>query len=53
VFFPNPFLTDEDDIAEQPDWSRLDVWDDIARRFLGRRQLQDPLDRSGRGFRAP
>lgn len=52
VFFPNPFLTDEDGIAERPDWSRLDVWDDIARRFLHRRQAQDPLDRSGKGFRA-
>ena len=53
VFFPNPFLTDEDGIAETPDWSRLEVWDDIAVRFLGRRQAQDPLDRSGKGFRAP
>jgi len=53
VFFPNPFLTDEDRLAERPDWSRLDVWDDIATRYLGRRQARDPLDRSGRGFRQP
>ena len=53
VFFPNPFLTDADRIADEPDWSRLDVWDDIATRFLGRGLAQDPLDRSGRGFRAP
>ena len=52
IFFPNPFLTDEDGIADTPDWSRLDVWDDIAMRYLGRHQLQDPLDRSGQGFRA-
>jgi hypothetical protein len=53
IFFPNPFLTDEDGIADTPDWSRLAVWDDIALRYLGREQAQDPLDRSGLGFRAP
>jgi len=50
IFFPNPFLTDEDGIADTPDWSRLTVWDDIAGRYLGRKQAQDPLDRSGKGF---
>jgi len=50
IFFPNPFLTDEDGIADTPDWSRLTVWDDIATRYLGRKQAQDPLDRSGKGF---
>jgi hypothetical protein len=49
IFFPNPFLTDDDGIAEQPDWSRLAVWDDVARRYLGR--APDPRDRSGKGFR--
>jgi hypothetical protein len=49
IFFPNPFLTDDDGIAEQPDWSRLAVWDDVARRYLGR--APDPRDRSGQGFR--
>lgn len=53
IFFPNPFLTDEDGIAETPDWSRLEAWDDIAVRYLGRTENQDPLDRSGKGFRAP
>lgn len=53
IFFPNPFLTDEDGIADTPDWSRLAVWDNIATRYLGREQAQDPLDRSGLGFRAP
>ena len=53
IFFPNPFLTDEDGIADTPDWSRLDVWDDIATRYLGRELAQDPLDRTGTGFRAP
>ena len=53
IFFPNPFLTDEDSIADAPDWSRLAAWDDIAVRYLGRDAAQDPLDRSGKGFRAP
>ena len=53
IFFPNPFLTDEDGIADTPDWSRLTVWDDIATRYLGRKQDQDPLDRSGTGFQVP
>jgi hypothetical protein len=53
IFFPNPFLTDEDGIADQPDWSRLSVWDDIAMRYLGREQAQDPLDRTGQGFHKP
>ena len=53
IFFPSPFLTDDDQLAERPDWTRLAVWDDIATRFLGRIEAQDPLDRSGRGFRKP
>ena len=52
VFFANPFLTDDDRIAERPDWSRLAAWDDIATRYLGREIAADPLDRSGKGFRA-
>lgn len=53
IFFPNPFLTDQDGIADQPDWARLSVWDDIAVRYLGRAETQDPLDRTGKGFRHP
>ncbi|MFT5505044.1 MAG: hypothetical protein ACI8XC_002762 [Gammaproteobacteria bacterium] len=53
IFFPNPFLTDEDQIADIPDWSRLKVWNDIAMRFLGREIAEDPLDRSGTGFKVP
>lgn len=48
VFFPNPFLTDEDGIADEPDWSRLAAWEDIGRRYLGREL--DAADRSGKGF---
>ena len=49
IFFPNPFLTDDDGIAEVPDWSRLAVWETVARRYLDRDP--DPRDRTGRGFR--
>ena len=49
IFFPNPFLTDDDGIADSPDWTRLAVWEDVARRYLDR--APDPRDRSGRGFR--
>lgn len=48
IFFPNPFLTDDDGIADSPDWTRLAVWEDIARRYLDRKP--DPRDRSGLGF---
>ncbi len=48
IFFPSPFLTDEDRIAEAPDFSRLAMWEDIARRYLDR--APDPRDRAGSGF---
>lgn len=48
VFFPNPFLGDDDDILEIPDWSRLAVWEDLLRRYLGREP--DGRDRLGKGF---
>jgi len=48
IFFPNPFLTNEDGIADEPDWSRLATWEDIARRYLDREP--DPRDRLGTGF---
>ncbi|SIS91048.1 DUF7676 family protein [Insolitispirillum peregrinum] len=35
VFFPNPFATPENTRARQPDWSRLAMWDDFRRRYLG------------------
>ena len=32
---PNPFLTDEQRIMREPDWSRLDLWDRLRRKYLG------------------
>lgn len=49
IFFPNPFLTDDDGLREQPDWSRLAAWDRLRARWLGIPE-PDPFDRSGRGF---
>ncbi|WP_332778527.1 DUF7676 family protein [Polaromonas sp.] len=48
VFFPNPFLTDTDKRADQPDWSKLALWDSLRRDYLG--LAPDPVDRSGKGF---
>jgi hypothetical protein len=49
VFLPNPFLTPEMEIAKEPDWSRLALWDKLRAQWLGLPQ-PDPLDRSGRKF---
>lgn len=49
IIFTNPFLTDEDGIADEPDWSRLAMWEDIGRRYLGREL--DAADTSGKGFK--
>ncbi len=48
VFFPNPFLGDDDSILTEPDWSRLALWEDLGRRYLGREP--DGRDRTGAGF---
>jgi hypothetical protein len=46
VLFPNPFLTDEQQFRAAPDWSRLALWDQVRKRYLG--LDPDPRDRSGR-----
>lgn len=46
IFLPNPFLTDEMKFRQEPDWSRLALWDDLRQRYLG--LPPDPKDRSGR-----
>ena len=48
VFFPNPFLSDDDEILKTPDWSRLAVWEALLRRYLGREP--DGRDRLATGF---
>lgn len=49
LFFPNPFLGEDDRILAEPDWSRLSMWDAFRQRYLG--LGEDAVDRSGRGFR--
>jgi len=49
IFFANPFLTAQDGLAEQPDWSKLAMWEDIGQRYLGREL--DGTDRASKGFR--
>jgi nitrile hydratase accessory protein len=48
VLLPNPFLGDDDAPLDEPDWSRLELWDRLRDRFLG--LPPDPVDRSGRQF---
>jgi hypothetical protein len=50
ILLPNPFLAlDSDKVLKTPDWSRLDLWDQLRARWLGLTE-PDPVDRSGRGF---
>jgi len=49
IYFPNPFLTDGDGIADTPDWSRLSLWHLILKSYAG--QEADGLDTTGKGFR--
>lgn len=50
IYFPNPFLTDEDGIADTPDFSRLALWHYVLGAYAG--VQPDGLDRLGKGFRA-
>ena len=49
VMLPNPFLTDTQDIVDEPDFSRLAAWDHLRTTYLG--LPADPYDRTGKGFR--
>jgi hypothetical protein len=49
IFLPNPFYSDEMKRLETPDWSRLALWDDLRRRYLGLEP--DPKDRSATTLR--
>ncbi len=46
VLFPNPFLTEDLSFADQPDWTRLHLWDYVRETYLG--MPPDDRDRSGR-----
>jgi len=42
-FLPHPFLTDDQQVMKEPDWSRLYLWDRLRQKYLG--IGSDPLDR--------
>jgi hypothetical protein len=48
IFFPNPFVTDEDTPEEEPVWERLGAWRAISKKWLGRGP--EALDEQGPGF---
>jgi hypothetical protein len=49
VMLPSPFLTNDQQLRDQPAWELLALWDQLRQTFL---ELEpDPLDRSGKGFR--
>lgn len=45
---PSPFLTDDQQILSEPDWSRLALWDRLRKKYLG--LDPDPIDRAASGF---
>lgn len=46
---PNPYLTDDQQIREEPDWSRLTLWERLRQKYLG--IGPDPIDLTAPGFR--
>ena len=51
IFFPSPFLGDDDALLATPDFRRLATWRAVAERWLGREP--EALDEQGAGFRKP
>jgi hypothetical protein len=49
LMLPNPFLTNDQQIRDEPAWAQLELWDRLRATYL--RLEPDPLDRSGKGFR--
>lgn len=51
VMLPSPFLTETQQLLEEPDWVKLTAWDRLRERFLG--LGPDARDRTGKGFVRP
>jgi nitrile hydratase accessory protein len=51
VLLPNPFLDDDLYPLPEPDWTRLDCWDELRRSLLDLEP--DPRDRAGQRFVHP
>jgi hypothetical protein len=49
ILLPNPFLADGDKVRQEPDWSRLALWDELRAQWTGAAG-PDPLDRSAVRF---
>ncbi len=50
LFFPNPFITPDDRLADEPDWDRLATWDHVRSTYIG---LEDGApDRLSKGYRS-
>jgi hypothetical protein len=49
LLLPNPFLTNKQQLRDEPAWQQLELWDRLRDHFLG--LGPDPTDRSGKGFR--
>ncbi|WP_435278076.1 DUF7676 family protein [Rhodococcus yananensis] len=49
VMLPTPFLTNTQQLTDEPVWEHLAAWDRIRAGFLGLEP--DPRDRTGKGFR--
>lgn len=49
VFLPHPYIDPGDKVRKQADWSRLALWDQLRRDYLG--LGPDDIDRQSRGFR--
>ncbi|MFZ2529558.1 MAG: hypothetical protein WAX14_18205 [Rhodococcus sp. (in: high G+C Gram-positive bacteria)] len=49
IMLPNPFLTNTQQLTDEPIWEHLEAWDRIRADFLG--LASDPRDRTGSGFR--
>lgn len=48
ILLPNPFLTEDQRLRATPDFSQLDLWDNLRADHLG--LPPDPIDRTGTGF---
>ncbi|MEM6671108.1 MAG: hypothetical protein AAF661_18040 [Pseudomonadota bacterium] len=48
IFFPNPFIEDDDSLSETPDFTRLASWRAISKRWLAREP--ERIDEEGGGF---
>lgn len=49
LLLPNPLLSPQDKPLKEPDWSRLELWDELRRRWTGA-DGPDPFDRSAERF---